>query len=90
MRNQTKYDIAAELKAARKKFPNPEHLFAALTEEVGELAKALLDEPAQAVYDEAKQVATMAIRIMEEGDPTFDALRARRALGRSQAMGYLG
>lgn len=72
--------VAKEVFDARKKFPDPTHLLAALTEEVGELAKAFLDEPSHRIYEEAKQVAAMAIRIMEEGDPSFDVLRKARGL----------
>jgi hypothetical protein len=68
-------EINAELVRARTKFPNPNRNFVALCEELGELAKALLDckpgdrESSVAVYKEAVQVAGMAIRVMEEGDP---------------------
>lgn len=40
----------------------------ALTEEVGEVAKALLDESPDRVYEEAVQVAVMAMRLATEGD----------------------
>lgn len=68
-------EINLELERARAKFPQPNKNYLALCEEVGELAKALLDcgpgdrESSMAVYKEAVQVATMAIRLMEEGDP---------------------
>lgn len=81
MRDRTRHEIDAELKAARKKFLDPEHLFAELIEEVGELVKAFLDETPQQIYDEAKRITAMVIRIMEEGDPAFAALRSRRNLG---------
>lgn len=72
-------DVEHELGRARDKFPNPEHMMNALTEEVGELAKALLQinyEPAKGkthedVYEEAIQVAAMAIRVASEGDTTL-------------------
>jgi hypothetical protein len=76
MFDRTRLEITEELKRARGKFPAPNKNYIALVEEVGELAKALLDcRPGdhasnKAVYDEAMQVATMAIRVMEEGDPT--------------------
>jgi len=42
-------------------------------EEVGELAQALLDDHGIArVREEAKQVACVAIRIMEECDSSFE------------------
>lgn len=87
MRSQTEFDIVAELEAARKTFPNPEHLFAALTKKVGNLAKAFLDEPSERIYKEAKQVAALAIRIMEEGDPAFTNLRVRRKLPMNSGKG---
>ena len=70
--------ILAELDFAREKFPDPDGLMTALTEEVGELAKALMDEPMDNVYREAIQVAAMACRIATEGDPTLDAIRFKR------------
>ena len=68
--------IRAELSRARAKFPSNRHMLAALTEEVGELAQAMIDNhrqkaSADAVRDEAIQVATMAIRVAEEGDADF-------------------
>jgi hypothetical protein len=51
-------------------------MLAALTEEVGELAQALIDHSrgkttASHVFKEAIQVAAMAIRVAEEGDASF-------------------
>jgi len=73
---QTSYVIGAELVFARQKFPGNKMMLAALVEEVGELAKALLDHSrgkatAAEIYAEAIQVATMAIRIAEEGSAEF-------------------
>jgi hypothetical protein len=77
----THQDISDELERARAKFPMPNPTFVALVEEVGELAKALLTCKAGdtnlsiRVYEEAIQVATMAVRVLEEGDrdyPAFD------------------
>lgn len=66
-------DIAEEVMRARDKFPGNRFLLAALTEEVGELAKAMLQKrPRAEVIREAEQVAAVAIRIIEEGDSTFD------------------
>lgn len=70
-------DIFKEVLSARKKFPNTEGLMAALTEEVGELATACMEEPIENVYNEAKQVAAVAIRIMIEGDPSLNKVRLR-------------
>lgn len=71
--------IYDEIQRARKLFPESDGLLAALTEEVGELAKALLDEPWERVWKEAVQVAVMAARIATEGDPTLNAVREKRA-----------
>jgi hypothetical protein len=66
-------DVATELHAARIKWPRNAHLFAALTEEVGEVARALLDaEPKENLRSECIQVAALAQRIAEEGDGRFD------------------
>lgn len=67
-------DVKAEYGRATAKFPENKKLDAALMEEVGELAKALLhiqEKGASAanVYEEAVQVATVAMRIAVEGSP---------------------
>lgn len=64
-------------------------MMAALTEEVGELAKALLSEPWERVVAEAVQVAAMAIRVAEEGDSTFAEYRARQGLDAAPMNGAL-
>lgn len=82
MLESTRKDIEAELERARAKFPGTWQVMNALTEEVGELANALLEQDYQkgygsaavlndAVRKEAIQVAAMAIRLLEEGDTTF-------------------
>jgi hypothetical protein len=68
--------IGYELVLARRNFPDTRHLMVALTEEVGELAQALLKQTyeggtREAVEVEAVQVAVMAIRILTEGDSTL-------------------
>jgi hypothetical protein len=73
-------DILAELHRAQVKFPSPAGCMTALTEEVGELAKALLDEPLSCVRAEAVQVAVMAIRVALEGDPTLANIRTAKGL----------
>lgn len=73
-------DLQVELAKARAKFPGPNPTIAALTEEVGELARAMLHirEGKSAdwwsVWDEAIQVAAMAMRAATEGDATIGAL----------------
>ncbi len=70
-------DVLTEVNRARAKFPGNKHLLAALMEEVGELANALLEEEygegvsSADVYREAVQVAAMAMRIADEGEPGF-------------------
>jgi NTP pyrophosphatase (non-canonical NTP hydrolase) len=74
-------DINRELIRARTKFPGNRFLLAALTEEAGELAKALLQKrPRSEVQAEAVQVAAMAIRIIEEGDASFADITDKEAL----------
>jgi NTP pyrophosphatase (non-canonical NTP hydrolase) len=69
--------VRGELDAARGKFPDSTHQLAALMEEVGELAQALMEhdrDGAQTiamVLREAVQVASMAIRLATEGDANF-------------------
>jgi len=77
-------DVLVELQRARRKFPSSYLVLAALTEELGELAQAMLYEragkvkkpgvdPKRHVWDEAVQVAAMALRCAVEGDPSFAA-----------------
>lgn len=70
-----------EIQRAMEKFPQPNASMCALTEEVGELAKAMMDEPSERVWKEAVQVACMAARVAIEGDPTLDPTRAKRGAG---------
>jgi hypothetical protein len=65
--------ISAEVLKARLKFPGREKLLAALMEEVGELAQAMLQrKPREAIEKECIQVACVAIRLLEEGDSDFE------------------
>ena len=73
-------DVALEVIFARKKFPSSDATLAALTEEVGELAKAHMSEPWSHVYREAVQVASTAMRVAIEGDGTL--IRVRHDRGR--------
>lgn len=68
--------VRDEIEYARSKFPDSVHALAALTEEVGELAQAMLqhryeDGDEDRIYEEAVQVAVMAMRIATEGDRSF-------------------
>lgn len=73
-------EILAELVRARVKFPGKNVTFAALVEEVGELATAVFEESAERVRKEAVQVAVMAMRMVLDGDHTFDEWRAGKGL----------
>jgi len=64
--------ISHEVMLARRKFPGNRFLLAALMEEVGELAQAMLqNKPRDEIDREAIQVACVAVRILEEGDASF-------------------
>lgn len=69
--------IKEELIAARAAFPTSLYRLTALTEEVGELSKAMMEHSldlgtsAPQILREAVQVACMAIRVAVEGDSDF-------------------
>lgn len=66
-------EILRELDRARKKFPDNAKLLGALMEEVGEVARAMLQGASrEEIYKECIQVACVAVRIAEEGDSDFD------------------
>ena len=74
--------LRAELERARAKFPKNDHLFAALGEEVGELARELLEGGTrERIRAEAIQVACVAVRIADEGDGDFPASAPDKAAG---------
>jgi len=76
-------DVSVELVRARNKFPEGRHRLAAMMEEFGEVANAILernyltDASVRAVdhdchvWDECVQAAVMAMRLAVEGDPEF-------------------
>ena len=68
--------ISEEVALNRNNKLDPSGLLASLIEEVGEVAKAITKEPYQCVYEEAKQVAAIALRLMEECDPSLHIVRA--------------
>ena len=72
--------IREELQNARTKFPGSNATFAAMVEEVGELATAIMEEPRDRVRAEAIQVAVMAIRVVLDGDYTYAGWRASKGL----------
>ena len=78
--NQLGEDLDDALHAARKKFPGSRHMLAALMEEVGELAQAILWTEEQGkngtiaeVRAEAIHVCVCALRIITEGDADYPA-----------------
>jgi hypothetical protein len=81
-------DVAAEYNGAMAKFPSNRCNVAALMEEVGELAQALLQyefEPAKYgvtsanIYAEAVQVAAMAMKIALHGSSEFPSYQFSKA-----------
>lgn len=74
-------DMTREALRAAEKFPQPNPLIAAMTEEAGEVSKAILhiregkSDDWQAVRDECVQLAAMALRLALEGDPTVGVPR---------------
>lgn len=68
-------ELNDELRRARAKFPGTALLTVALVEEVGELARELLQNGnTEHARKEAIQVACVAMRIATEGDATFNDL----------------
>jgi len=66
-------DVSLETHHAVQKFPYPNPNLAALMEEVGELAQAMLQKRSPSeIYSECVQVAAMAMRCALEGDPQFN------------------
>ena len=68
--------VRDEIEAARNAFPSNVGQHAALVEEVGETAEALIEHsrgnaPPEAVVKEAVQVAAMAVRLVVEGSDEF-------------------
>ncbi len=73
-------DVRAEFHRGREKFPGNELKTVALSEEFGELVKAVLDEAAADVRKEAVQVAAMCLRLVIDGDSSVDGWRERNGL----------
>lgn len=72
--------VRCEVMRAQTLFPGRRIMSMAFNEEVGELNKALLDEPWFQVYKEAVQSATMAARVALEGDESLDDWRENKGL----------
>ena len=72
-------DIFNEVNRARELHPSTKHLLAALVEEVGEAARALIDHDTDSskcvtpedIYKELVQSAAMCLRVAIDTDPSF-------------------
>lgn len=69
-------DVETELASARKKYPSNRFMLAALTEEVGESAQAMIDhsfgkDTVQHIYQELIQTMTVSLRLILEGSQEF-------------------
>jgi hypothetical protein len=72
--------VEQELVKARAKFPSNKHLLHAFQEEAGEVTKAFLDSNQgkaddYAILKELIQTITVGMRLIQEGDPDFPALK---------------
>jgi hypothetical protein len=75
-------EVAVEVGRARELHPGTQHRLAALVEETGEVAKALIEHGGQSteVRIEARHAAATAVRIMLEGIPEAGATPAAVAV----------
>lgn len=77
MKDSTRTNLEAEMRRSRRNYPENNAMLAGLMEEVGELARAFLEQQGGGgalsgdVYTEALHVAAVALRIAEEGDAQF-------------------
>ena len=71
-------EVAAEVGRARELHPGTQHRLAALVEETGEVAKALIEHGGKSTHvrTEARHAAATAVRIMLEGIPEAGATPA--------------
>lgn len=73
--------LVEEVHRARAKFPGNRFLLTALMEELGEVARGILQkDPQEDIRRELLQVACVAMRMYEEGDPVYDALTEAESL----------
>ncbi len=87
--NEFLNNVRNEMERIQEKWPSNENNLAALTEEVGELAKAMLEreyEPKKGIhrgeiYREAVQVAAVALKIALFGDDCFSKSKPDWHLG---------
>lgn len=78
--DQIMFCVKQELVKARRKFPSNNHLLHAFAEEAGEVTKAFLDSNQGKSDDvhmlkEIIQTITVGVRLIQEGDPDFPALK---------------
>lgn len=69
-----------EIESARKKHPSPDAMLAAIFEEGGEVAQAMMDKPWCEVRKECVHLAVTALRLAVEGDPTLRGFRVAKGL----------
>lgn len=81
--------LQREVQWARSKHPTNYNLFAALVEEVGEVAKALQDGDEENLITELLQVACVALRLTTEGDPSHPTSRQAALLFSKQNISDL-
>lgn len=67
--------VLREVERARTIFPGANATNCALVEEIGEVSKALMYEPWDALTKEAVQAAAMRCRLVTEGDSTMREFR---------------
>lgn len=72
--------IGAEVSRAREKFPGDNVTFAATVEEMGEVATAIFEEPRKSFVKECTQLACMAVRLILDGDHTYEPWRKTKGL----------
>lgn len=72
--------VRIEIYRARALFPTNAIMMCALAEELGEISRAAMEEPASQVRAEAVQLAAMATRLALEGDAGIDLWRVRQGL----------
>src|SRR6185503_4857705 len=73
--------VTKELISSRQKYPHTgDPKTAAMVEEAGEVAKAIMDEPWERVEKECVQLAAMAVRLCLEGDSTLEDYRRSKGL----------
>lgn len=74
-------DVLRELLRARAEHPVPNAPLGALMEEVGEVAKAVMYEPWRNVRTESVQAIAMLVRLVLEGDCTWEEWRTLHVHG---------